>query len=130
MKAWLGKAFGALFGGGKTTEKVTEIVDEAVHTGQERMEQDSKDTAAARDEPSIYNLAFNAIVDGVNRLQRPSWGAYFLGGVAGWWDLPDVEKINAYWAGMITLYLTFLFGGRALLKDLPAAIAAIIKVRK
>ncbi len=128
MSFWK-KAVGALFGGGKTTEKVMEITDEAINTSQERMEQDSKDTAAAREGASIYNLAFNAIVDGVNRLQRPSWGAYFLGGVAGWWELSDVEKINAYWAGMITLYLTFLFGGRALLKDLPAAIAAILKVK-
>jgi len=119
---FFGKMFGALFGGGKTTERAIEVTDEAFHTAQERVEEDRKDTTEARlMQFHSHSTMFDVFVDGLNRLQRPGWGIFFFGGCAKWWELPEIP-MNGFWASMLILYLTFLFGGRAVLKDLPAAI--------
>ncbi len=117
-----GKVFGALFGGGKTTERVIEVTDEAFNTEQERQAADAADTKDARAVPMVsHGTAFDVLIDGLNRAQRPGWGIYFFGGCAGWWQLANIA-MDGFWASLLLLYFTFLFGGRAVLKDLPAAI--------
>jgi hypothetical protein len=109
-----------LFGGGM--EKVSHIADKAFHTEQEKAEEDATDLASARAMPAIsHDTLFDVMVDGINRLQRPGWGVYLFGGVIGWWAFPELAS-DSLWASLFILYFTFLFGGRALLKDLPSAI--------
>ena len=119
----LSSVIGFFTNGSKTSEKVLDIADKAIDTSQERSERDQQDLESARAMPlSTHGTAFDVFVDGTNRLQRPAWGVYLLGGVIGYWSFPEVTK-DGFWASMIVLYFTFLFGGRAILKDIPSAIA-------
>ncbi len=116
------KAIGAFFSG-KTGEKVAEIADEAIHTSQERTETDQKDLSDARAMQLVSNGSFfDVLVDGLNRLVRPGVTLWLVGGFIGWWTLPAAETISDYWQNILLLVLTFWFGGRAILKDLPSAI--------
>ena len=118
------------FGGGKTVEKVTEVVDEAFHTEEEKAvesaaatEVDQKDLASARAMQMVsHSTWFDALVDGLNRLVRPGITLWIIGGFMGFWPLPRTDQISEYWQNVFWLIITFWFGGRALLKDLPAAI--------
>lgn len=109
--------------GSKVVEKVADAADEAFHTQQERSEQDAKDTADARayTAPS-HGSWFDVLIDGMNRLVRPGVTLWLIGGFIGWWPLPKIETISEYWQNIFMLTITFWFGGRAILKDLPSAI--------
>lgn len=110
-------------GGGKT---VADIADKAIHTSQERTETDQKDLESAREmQMSSHGTLFDVLVDGLSRLIRPGVTIWLVGGFVGWWKLPDIEVIDPYWQNIFLLVLTFWFGGRAILKDLPAAIKLI-----
>lgn len=127
---FLSKLAGWFFGGGKTVEKVTELVDEAVHTSQEKAAEsavavkvDQEDLASARAmQMAGHNSWLDVVVDGANRMIRPGVTVWILGGFIGWWSLPRADQISEFWQNTFWLILTFWFGGRALLKDLPAAI--------
>ncbi len=119
------------FSGSKTATQVVEIVDEAVHTEQEKSEQDSKDTADARSmQIATHNTWFDVIIDGWSRAIRPGVTTWLIGGWAGWWAFPNPALVGPFWQEITLLVLTFWFGGRALLKDLPAAVSAIMASRK
>lgn len=116
------KLAGWFFGGGKTVEKVVDLADKAVDTAQERGERDAADLESARAmQPQSHGTLFDALVDGLNRLVRPGVTFWLVGGFIGWWPLPDTSRVSEYWLTTFTIVLTFWFGGRALLKDLPAA---------
>lgn len=118
-------------GGGKTVEKVTEIADEAFHTEQERAEKDVQDTADARAMTTqSYGTWFDVLIDGWSRAVRPGVTTWLIGGWIGWWTFPKPESVDPFWQQTTLLVLTFWFGGRALLKDLPSAVAAILAVRR
>lgn len=115
---------GNLFGSGKTVEKGIELVDEAVDTAQERSERDAQDTGNARAMAAPSgNTWFDVLVDGLSRLVRPGVTLWIIGGVIGWWNMP--EMLPEFWQNVFMLVLTFWFGGRAILKDLPAAIRSM-----
>jgi hypothetical protein len=120
----LTKAFGWLFGGSSSAEKALDIADKAIDTSQERSERDTQDLNSARQFAGVSNQpgAINQIVDAANRLVRPGVTLWLIGGFAGWWVLPRVEVISEYWQNVFMIILTFWFGGRAILKDLPAAV--------
>jgi hypothetical protein len=69
---------------------------------------------------------FDRFVDSCNRLVRPAVSLYILGGLAGWWTLPDLSRVDERWLAAGQIVLVFWFGGRAILKDLPAGVAAAI----
>lgn len=124
--SFLSKLAGWFLGGGKTVEKVTEIADEAIDTGQERGERDAKDLESARAmRLHTHGTFFDVLVDGLSRLVRPGVTLWLVGGFIGWWPLPRTEAISEYWQNVFMLVLTFWFGGRAILKDLPSAIRAM-----
>jgi len=124
------KMVGGLFGGSKSTEKAMEMADEAFDTGQEKGERDSKDTSQALTWIPSHETQFDAVVDGISRLQRPGWGVYLFGGCVGWWAFPDVSKISEFWGTLLTIYFTALFGGRALFKDLSKAVAEVMRSKR
>lgn len=114
-----------LFGGGGV-EKVAEVADKAFHTEQERAEKDQQDLESARSMQMFsHGSWFDILVDGLSRLVRPGVTLWMVGGFIGWWPLPKVETISEYWQSVFMLVLTFWFGGRAILKDLPQAIKLI-----
>jgi len=111
-----------LFGSGGAN-KVLDVADKAFYTAQERSEGDAKDLDSARAmvAPS-HSSSFDILVDGFARLIRPSFTVWLLGGFCGWWALPKPESIDPYWYSVFTIVVTFWFGGRMILKDLPAAL--------
>lgn len=123
---WLKLLGGWLFGSSNGAGKVAEVIDEAVYTKQEQAVDDTKDLASARSyEPGGK---FDSFVDKWHRAIRPAiatWAILILFGV-----LPPPDHWQAIpqpvWE-MVLLVITFYFGGRTLVKDLPAAIAAMRK---
>ena len=114
-----------LFGGGGV-EKVADVADKAFHTAQERSQEDQKDLESARSmQLFTHGSAFDILVDGLSRLVRPGVTLWMIGGFIGWWPLPKIDDISEYWQNIFMLVLTFWFGGRAILKDLPQAIRLI-----
>ncbi|HLB49831.1 MAG TPA: hypothetical protein VJL59_22670 [Anaerolineales bacterium] len=139
---FLSQLGGWLFGGGDGVKKVAEVADEAFHTEQEKAQEsaaaidvDQKDLASARamqiaPTPMLTEggliawlvNSFNVLVDCSNRLVRPGVTLWIIGGFIGWWPLPKTDEISEFWQNTFWLVMTFWFGGRALLKDLPAAV--------
>ena len=120
----LSSIIGFFTGGSKTSEKVLDMADKAIDTQQERSERDQADLSDARDmQISSHSTMFDVFVDGMSRLVRPGVTLWLVGGFIGWWALPRVESISEYWQNIFMIVLTFWFGGRAILKDLPGAIA-------
>ena len=127
---FLAKLAGWFFGGGKTVDKVTEIADEAFHTEEEKaaetaaaVDVDQRDLASARAMQMAGHASWlDIIVDAWSRVIRPGVTTYLIGGWIGWWHFPAPNSIDPFWQNVSILVLTFWFGGRALLKDLPDAI--------
>ena len=111
-----------LFGSGGI-DKVADVADKAFHTEQEKSQEDAKDLSSARAMQMFsHGSIFDIFVDGISRLVRPGVTVWLMGGFVGWWKLPDIGTVDSYWQSIFTLVITFWFGGRAILKDLPAAI--------
>ena len=129
MAFWksIGKGILSFFGGSKGTE----IIDEAFHTSQERTDADQKDLASARamQAPS-HDSPFDILVDAFARLVRPGVTVWLLGGLSGWWTLPKMEKVDPFWGHIFLIVITFWFGGRAIMKDLPKLMASLKALRK
>lgn len=121
MSIWT-KLGGWLFGGGGAN-KIADVADKAFYTEQERADADAKDVTDARAMQQFsHNTWFDVLVDGMSRLVRPGVTLWLVGGFIGWWPLPQPSAIDEYWQNVFMLVLTFWFGGRAILKDLPVAI--------
>jgi hypothetical protein len=115
-----------LFGGGGV-QTVATAVDKAVYTAEEKAGDDAADLASARTFANVSNQPgfINQIVDAANRLVRPGIVLWLVGGFIGWWSLPRAEAVDPYWQNIFMLVLTFWFGGRAIVKDLPSVIKAM-----
>lgn len=115
-----------LFGMDKVVEKGMDLADKAIYTQQERAESDSADLKEAREMTAPSHSSWlDVLVDGFSRLIRPGVTLWLVGGFTGWWKLPQSEDISDYWMNTFTIVLTFWFGGRAILKDLPGAVRAM-----
>jgi len=69
-----------------------------------------------------HNTWFDVLVDGIARLIRPTITIWVTGGMMGVWRLPDISLVPPFYQQVFWTILTFWFGGRALLKDLPKAV--------
>lgn len=72
----------------------------------------------------------DSIANSLNRLVRPVTTFGFLGGLFGFWDLPqtgDVDPMVLYWIGGI---FTFWFGMRTLVKDVPDLVKLMKEARR
>lgn len=117
--SWLTAITG--FFSGRTGEKIVEAADNAVYTQQEK----------ARDDTDYTVRALNdGAVDIVNRWIRPGMTLWLIGGMSGWWELPNTGSIDPVWFQIFLIVVTFWFGGRVLLKDLPAAVNAILQMKR
>lgn len=140
MFSWLAKAgkgvlsFFTGSGGGKAMD----LVDDAIHTDQEKAADDIQDLASARAMLSTMNdysgqppfvAIINVFIDAVSRTIRPGVTIWVIGGLSGWWSLPDIEKVSPEWMQVFWVIITFWFGGRVFMKDLPKTLAAIARLR-
>ena len=126
MWGWI-KAIGSfLTGGSKMADKAAEMIDESINTSEERTATDQADLKDARITPVApsHNTWFDALVDGVNRLPRPAFAIWAFGELVGWWNVA-IASVSSEKMQLIILIITFYFGGRAILKDLPAVIKAL-----
>lgn len=120
----LSSIVGFFTGGSKAADTVANMAEKAIDTQQERSERDQADLEGARAMPlNTHGTWFDVLVDGTSRLVRPGVTLWLIGGFVGWWTLPKIETIPEYWQNVFMIVLTFWFGARAILKDLPSAIA-------
>jgi hypothetical protein len=116
----------AKFFTGNAGEKVTDLADKAFYTDQEKAGDAADDLTKARQfEPGEK---WNTAIDKWHRAIRPTlatWATLVLIGIAPppkhWDAIPE-----PVWQ-LILVIVSFYFGGRALLKDLPATIKAMRK---
>lgn len=83
----------------------------------------TQESARQHDQPMKSGLRWlDGLVNGVNRLIRPCVTLWIFGGLADMWTLPDPATVPAEYWDMALIVTGFWFGGRALFKDLPAAL--------
>jgi len=111
--------------------KIASVADEFVHTEEERTETDQKDLNDARNVQYVsHDSGFDILVDAIIRLMRPGLTIYLIGGLIGWWEFPDIDTIDPFYQNLIYLVFTFHFGGRAIMKDIPAFLKTLAMIRK
>lgn len=110
---------------GNAGGKVMEMADEAFHTEQEKAATDQKDTDSARADQGVsHNTFIDVLVDGWSRIVRPGFATWAFGELVGWWDV-KVEQVSSEKMHLIILIVTFYFGGRVILKDIPSVLKAL-----
>ena len=132
---WFGKVVGALFGGGKgIVEQVSDVADKWNPSPTTIHKQSIEDqTAGDASQKSAREMVipthddwFNKMVDGISRLVRPVVTYWIIGGLVGLYELKspstDPLMMNIVWT-----VLTFWFGSRVLIKDIPAIIRSFKK---
>lgn len=114
---------------GSIAQTVGDVAKASIEAGTDKVQADIEDVTSARSfaAPGSGGSGFDRLVDGFNRLIRPAVSAYVLPGLAGAWKLPDLAKADTTWLAVGLIILTFWFGGRMLVKDLPMGIAAAVK---
>lgn len=108
-------------------ETIAKTVDKVHYSAEERAADDAADLASARAFAGVSNQPgfINQVVDAANRMVRPGVTLWLCGGFIGWWSMPAPDAVSEYWQSVFMIVLTFWFGGRALLRDLPAAVRAM-----
>jgi hypothetical protein len=113
-----------IFGSGKIVEKVGDLADKAFYTEQEQAGDAAGDLDKARQ--FAPGEKWDTFIDKWHRAIRPvlaTWATLILIGIMPppdhWAAIPE-----PVWQ-LIIVIVSFYFGGRAILKDLPAAIKAI-----
>jgi hypothetical protein len=103
-----------------------EMVKELLELGQA-----GYDSARAHDQPQNTGIKIvDALVNGVNRLIRPGITLGLIGGLFGWWAMPDPESMDPRYWDLLQITLVFWFGGRAVFSDLPKALSYLGGLRK
>ena len=116
-----------------TAGQVVGALDRAHLSKQEAAEMDTQYTGGAMQSqfaPPAARTGWDVFIDVVSRVPRPYITFWLVGGFSGWWDLPNPDSVHPFWLNMFYLVITFWFGGRALFKDLPKAVVAMMKIRK
>ena len=127
MSVW--NKVASFFAGGavEAASGVADIVErwKPGETTKHQMEMDVAnlvDSARRHDSPVAGGGILGAIADGLNRLVRPVVTIYVLGGLFGFFE-PELSKdIDPWFLAQGEKIIIFWFGGKVLLKDLPAAI--------
>ena len=120
---------GSFFAGGavQSFAGVADIVErwKPGETTKHEMEMDVAalvDNARAHDSPVAGGGWLGAIADGLNRLVRPVVTIYVLGGLFGMFETSFAADVDPWFLAQGEKIIVFWFGGKVLLKDLPAAI--------
>jgi hypothetical protein len=128
--SFLGGLIGKIFGGaGSVVSTVASASGDLVNKVGDvasAMVKDPGDLASARQfaAPGAGGGWFRSFVDSVNCAIRPGIVIYLMGLIAGWWTGPDLTRIDPTYKLWFEYVMTFYFGQRALMKDLPTMVAA------
>lgn len=125
--SWI-SAVGRFFTGG-VVQTVGDVAKASIEAGTDQAQANVDDVVSARAfaAPGSGGSGFDDLVNGCNRMIRPVVTVYVLGGLAGAWKLPDLSKADPLWLAIALVIVTFWFGGRMLVKDLPLGIAAAVR---
>ena len=124
------------FGGGSSGKSMaTEVADiverwapseqakHAMLTELAALDMSAQDSARKHDQPQNSGIPIiDALVNGLNRLIRPGITIGIIGGLIGWWRLPDPGVADPMFWRYGEIIIGFWFGSRTLFKDLPAAV--------
>jgi hypothetical protein len=119
------------FFGGTSSATVVNQVDKAFYTKQERAADDAADLADARsfmDSPAGPGF-INQLIDALNRSVRPVLTYWAMGCLIGWWKSPALSELTPFMQNLIYLIITFWFGGRVVMKDIPNMLASLYNLR-
>lgn len=146
---WL-SAIGSFFGG-KGGGKVMDFADKAVYTSQEKSQDDIEEMKGVRlmqfegllgTLVPLYQSAQSTFARGIillmifidvlvelsARVIRPWVTIEIVGYMFNYWSF-DIPVMTPYQEMLVTIVLTFWFGGRALMKDFPKMLSAFRKIR-
>jgi hypothetical protein len=120
---------GQFFAGGavEAASGVADIVErwKPGETTKHEMEMDVAklvESSRAHDSPVANGGFLGNLANGLNRLVRPVVTIYILGGLFGFFDPQLNNEIDPWFLAQGEKIIIFWFGGKVLLKDLPAAI--------
>lgn len=144
-----------LFGGASNSGLASEVIEKVLpETLKEQQaaaiaseDEDIKDVTSAREynAPDIgitqYQIGMGLIpwfmvwildvlgriTDTVNHMLRPAMMIWIIGGFMKKWPLPDPKTVDPQLWTVFMVMVTFWFGARTLVKDVPAMIAALKK---
>lgn len=123
--------FGGNPAGGVSSSTVVDKLDEVHFSEEEKAGADAADLANARafqSGPAGPGF-FNQFVDAWSRSIRPGVTTWLFGGWAQWWELPSTEAIDPFWQTVTYVVLTFWFGGRVVMKDVPKMLTSLAVLR-
>ena len=130
--SWLTKLFGGGASGGISgaVTAVAKTADTMHYSAQEKSTDEASDMSEARAQSPTYthNTWFDVVIDGWSRAIRPGVTTWLFGGWANWWKLPDTQTLDPFWTQLTLVIVSFWFGGRVLIRDLPQLVATITKV--
>jgi hypothetical protein len=70
-------------------------------------------------------------VDAISRLPRPAFAIWAFGVLVGFWEAPsNLSDIHPLALNIIWTVVTFYFGARVIIKDIPSAIALYKNAKK
>jgi hypothetical protein len=128
LMGWLGGAFKTVTGffTGAGGGKIIDAADELHLSAEERQVLDQKDLASARAmQASSGNTGFDMAVNCLSRLVRPVITFWLVGGMMGFYTFPSIDSVPPFYQKMIVIVITFWFGGRAIMKDIPTFVRAL-----
>lgn len=141
MWKWIKAGVSTLFGkdseGKGIVEEVSDVVDkwhpsattkhkmsiEDLQAGDSSQESARRMEQPRTDHDNVWISAFNAIIDGINRLPRPGITLWVFGVLVGWWDIPPIllsASVPPMFWNIAWTVITFWFGSRVIFKDIPA----------
>jgi hypothetical protein len=125
---WLATGFKAVTGffTGAGGGKIIDAADELYLSAEERQTIDQKDLASARAmQAASGNTGFDVAVNCLSRLVRPVITFWLVGGMMGFYTFPPISSVPPFYQKMIVIVITFWFGGRAIMKDIPGFVKAL-----
>ena len=133
LLTWLG--FSSSAGLARTAQTVSDVVGQWVQNPAERAAQVDKIMQAAQSDVASARQSFNALpgdsgfsafADGVNKMMRPVLAVGLLGGVIGWWHLPDMTRVPDMYISLAYAVFGFYFGVVSVVDDLPRGVAKLL----
>ena len=136
----VGSFFGKMFVGDKgIVEQISDTVDKW-HPSKVTIHKMSIEDQKAGDDSqdSARKMAFishdswlDIVVDAWSRIPRPAFATWAFGLLVGWWDQPaHINQLNPVLLNIIWTVVTFYFGARVIIKDIPAAIVLLKNARR
>ncbi len=124
--------FGSTTNGKGVVGSISDVVNEWMPSQTSKNKQSIEDLKAGdASQAAAYGLVlkshdswFDILVDGLNRLPRPMLTLWVFGILANWWNAPDLTNVHPMLLNIVWTIITFWFGSRVVLKDMPSAIMA------